>query len=64
MISIPHTICYYACNITKEYEMSRVRGTYGGVERCIHRLVGKLEGKIPLGNPRRRREVNIKTCFK
>ena len=32
-----------------------------GVERGVHRvLVGKLEGKKPLGRPRRRREANIK----
>ena len=32
-----------------------------GEGRCVHRvLVGKLEGKRPLGRPRRRWEDNIK----
>jgi hypothetical protein len=32
-----------------------------GEDRCVHRaLVGKSEGKRPLGRPRRRRENNIK----
>jgi hypothetical protein len=32
-----------------------------GEERCVHRiLVGKPEGKRPLGRPRRRWEDNIK----
>ena len=36
-------------------------GAYGGGERCVHRfLVGKPEGKRPLGRPRRRWEGNIK----
>ena len=34
--------------------------TYGGGERCIEGLVGKPEGKIPLGRPRRRWEDTIK----
>ena len=34
-------------------------GTYGGEESCIV-LVGKPEGKRPLGRPRRRCEDNIK----
>ena len=33
---------------------------YGGEERCIQGLVGKPEGKRPLGRPRRRWEDNIK----
>jgi hypothetical protein len=45
-------------------EISSVRGTYRGVEWCIQRLVGKPEGKRPLGNPRRRGEDNIKIDFK
>jgi hypothetical protein len=32
----------------------------GGEERCILGLVGKPEGKRPLGRPRRRWEDNIK----
>jgi len=35
-------------------------GAYGGGERCVHRvLVGKPEGKRPLGRYRRRWEDNI-----
>ena len=33
---------------------------YGGGERRIQGLVGKPEGKRPLGRPRRRWEDNIK----
>ena len=40
--------------------MDRVRGAYGE-DRGVHRvLVGKPEGKRPLGRPRRRWEDNIK----
>ena len=35
-------------------------GVYGGGERCAQVLVGKPEGKRPLGRPRRRWENNIK----
>jgi len=35
-------------------------GAYGGGERCAQVLVGKPEGKRPLGRPRRRWEDNIK----
>jgi hypothetical protein len=35
-------------------------GTHGGGERCYRVLVGSLEGKRPLGRPRRRWEDNIK----
>jgi hypothetical protein len=41
-------------------EMGRVCNTYGGDERCIQFLVGKYEGKRPLGRPRSRWEDNIK----
>ena len=34
--------------------------TYGGEERCIQGLVGKSEGKRPLGRSRLRWEDNIK----
>jgi hypothetical protein len=41
--------------------MGRACGTYGGGERGVHRvLVGKPEGKRPLGRPRHRWEDNIK----
>jgi hypothetical protein len=32
---------------------------HGGEEECIQVLVGKTEGKRPLGRPRRRWENNI-----
>jgi hypothetical protein len=35
-------------------------GTHGGGERCSQDLVGRHEGKRPLGRPRRRWEDNIK----
>jgi hypothetical protein len=35
-------------------------GTHGGGERCFRVLVGRPEGKRPLGRPRRRWEDNIK----
>ena len=35
-------------------------GAYGRGERCARVLVGKPEGKRPLGRPRRRWEDNIK----
>ena len=35
-------------------------GTYGGRERGAQVLVGKPEGKRPLGRPRRRWDDNIK----
>jgi hypothetical protein len=37
-------------------------GTHGGGERCLHYrvLVGRPEGKRPLGRPRRRWEEKIK----
>ena len=34
--------------------------TYGGGEGCLQSLVGKPEGKKPLGRPRRRWEDNSK----
>ena len=41
-------------------EMGWACSAYGGVERLIHVLVGKPEGKKPLGRPRRRWAINIK----
>ena len=40
--------------------MGRACGTYGERERCAQGLVGKPEGKRPLGRPGRRWEDNIK----
>ena len=36
---------------------------YGGEERCIQGMVGKPEGKRPLGRQRYRWEDNIKMDF-
>jgi hypothetical protein len=35
-------------------------GMHGGRERCLQVLIGRPEGKRPLGRPRRRWEDNIK----
>jgi hypothetical protein len=41
-------------------EMGGACGTYEGGERCAQLLVGKPEGRRPLGRPRRRWEDNIR----
>jgi hypothetical protein len=42
--------------------MGRACGAHGGGEGCIYIiLVGRPEGRRPLGRPRRRWEDNIKT---
>jgi hypothetical protein len=47
--------------VTETNEMGGARRAYGGEERRVHRvLVGKSEGKSPLGRPRRRCDGNIK----
>ena len=40
--------------------MGRTCSTYGEIQKCIEILVGKPEGKRPLGRPRCRWEDNIK----
>ena len=45
-------------------EMDELRSTYGGKEGCIKVLVGKHEGKRPLGRPSLRWEDNIKFDFR
>jgi hypothetical protein len=45
-------------------EMGGACGTYGERERVHRVLVGKPEGKRPLGRPRRRWEDNIKMDLK
>jgi len=46
-------------------ELGGACSTYRGEGRGMYRvLVGKHEGKRPLGRPRRRREDNIKTDLK
>jgi hypothetical protein len=44
----------------KEDEMDRECSINGGEEDFIRILVGKPEGKVPLGRPRRRFVHNIK----
>ena len=55
---------YYTLNIiNKKNEMGRACGMYAD-RRGAHRvLVGKPEGKRPLGRPRRRWENNLKWIF-
>jgi len=45
---------YNSSNKIKKNEMGGTSGTYGGEESCIEGLVGKPEGKRPLGTQRRR----------
>jgi hypothetical protein len=53
----PHNLCNYNDKV-KEGEMSRVGSTH---KRDVYRvLVGKPEGKRPVGRPRRRWEDTIK----
>jgi hypothetical protein len=44
----------------KKIEMGGACGANQGQERCIKSLVGKSQGKTPLGRPWNRREDNIK----
>jgi hypothetical protein len=44
----------------KKTEMGRTCGTYGERRGANRALVGKPEGRRPLGRPRRRWEDNIK----
>jgi hypothetical protein len=47
----------------KKTEMGRTPSTYGAGKGAYRVLVGKPEGRRPLGIPRRRRENNIKSGF-
>jgi hypothetical protein len=44
--------------------MGRACSTNGGEEECISILVGKPEGKKPLGRPQRKSAYNIKMDFR
>jgi hypothetical protein len=46
--------------VIKKTEMGRTCGTYGGRRGAYRTLVGKPEGRRPLGRRRRRWEDNIK----
>jgi hypothetical protein len=48
----------------KDDEMGRVRNTYGELRNAYIILVGKPEGKIPVGNRSCRCEDNIKVDLK
>ena len=50
----------YSSDQIEKNEMGGACGTYGGEERCIQGLGGRLEKKKPLGRPRHRWEDNIK----
>jgi hypothetical protein len=58
MICTPYK--YYYCDNVKRNKMGGTRGTYGIQKRCIQGLVGTVEGKKPLGRPRK---DNIKMYF-
>jgi hypothetical protein len=56
---------YFSPNIiqvtkSRRLEMGRTCGTYGERRGAYRALVGKPEGRRPLGRPRRRWEDNIK----
>jgi hypothetical protein len=51
---------YYSGNQIKKNEMGWVCSTYVEMRGVCRVLVGKPEGKRPLGRPRRRLENNIK----
>jgi hypothetical protein len=52
---------YSLPNIVRVVKSRRMRCGAYGEERGVHRvLVGKPEGKMPLGRPRRRWEDNVK----
>jgi hypothetical protein len=50
----------YSRMLNKEDEMGRACSTRGAKRKAYRILVGKPEGKRPLGRPRRRWEDNIK----
>jgi hypothetical protein len=49
-----------SCDQVKKTEMGRTCGTYGERRGAYRALVGKPEGRRPLGRPRRRWIDNIK----
>jgi hypothetical protein len=50
----------YSCDEIENNEMGGACSSYEGEKRYIPLLVGKLEGNIQFGRPRRRWENNIK----
>jgi hypothetical protein len=55
---------YYLGNQIQETMMGRACGLYGGEEKCRRILLGKREGKRPLGRHRHRWKANIKMDLK
>jgi hypothetical protein len=55
---------YYSGDQIKKNEIGGARRTYGGRRGKYRVLVGKPEGKRPLGRPSRRLEDNIKRIFR
>jgi hypothetical protein len=56
---------YCSVDEIQNHEIGGTCSTYGGEGRGVYSvLVGKPEGKKPLGRPRRRREDNIKMNFR
>jgi hypothetical protein len=51
---------YHSGDQVKKIEVGRTCGTYGERRVAYRALVGKFEGRRPLGRPRRRWEDNIK----
>jgi hypothetical protein len=58
------TILNNLFSIFEKNEMGGASGAYGGGERVHRLLVGKLEGKRPLGKSRRRWKDTIKMIFR
>jgi hypothetical protein len=56
-------IKYYSGDQIERNEMGEARSTYGERSGSYRVLVGKREGKTPLGRPRRRCYDNIKMDF-
>ena len=56
----PHLTQYYSFHQIEKNKVDGACSAYGGEERRIEGLVGKPEGKKPLGRHRHRWEDNIK----
>jgi hypothetical protein len=57
-------VCVCVCVCVKKDEMGRACSTNGEKRSAYRILVGKPEGKRPLGRPRRRWEDNIRMDFR
>jgi hypothetical protein len=54
---------YYSCDKFKEDEVDGTCGEYGAKRNAYRDLVGKPEGKKPLGRPRLRWKADITMDF-